>query len=236
MFACERFHQYVYGRTVEKESDHKPLRLQRMILKLQKYDVRITYKKGTQLYIADTLSRACRNRTDPETHFEDLAVHITVPMSEDKKEQLKAATRVDPKLRQLCKMILEGWPEHKRQVDPSIKHFWDFSETLSIYDDIIFKGEKIVIPDSMINTILEAVHAGHRGVEACKRRAREVVYWPTMNGDIETCVQKCKQCNEVKLRHQKEPIISQRVPSRPWQHIVTDLFEVDKHADVLSIS
>ena len=48
VFACERFHQYVYGRTVAIESDHKPLesifrkplhesplRLQRMILKLQ---------------------------------------------------------------------------------------------------------------------------------------------------------------------------------------------------------
>lgn len=25
MFACERFHQYVYGQTFEVETDHKPL-------------------------------------------------------------------------------------------------------------------------------------------------------------------------------------------------------------------
>ena len=56
VFACERFDQYVYGRSVTVESDHKPLeqigtkpfqeipkRLQRMYLRLQKYDVKITY-------------------------------------------------------------------------------------------------------------------------------------------------------------------------------------------------
>ena len=53
-----------------------------------------------------------------------------------------------------------------------------------MYDDIIFKGEKVVIPFSMVTTILNSVHLGHRGAEACKRRAREVVYWPTMTKDI----------------------------------------------------
>ncbi len=52
VFACQRFHQYIYGRHVIVHSDHKPLsavmkkplhasppRLQRMMLSLQKYDL-----------------------------------------------------------------------------------------------------------------------------------------------------------------------------------------------------
>jgi hypothetical protein len=52
-------------------SDHKPLesilkkplhaapkRLQRMLLQLQKYDIRLQYTTGKEMYIADTLSRA----------------------------------------------------------------------------------------------------------------------------------------------------------------------------------
>ena len=67
------------------ESDHKPLesifqkplyqsplRLQRMLLKLQKYDLKMTCKKGTQLYVADTLSRAYLTNTDQEIEDEDL--------------------------------------------------------------------------------------------------------------------------------------------------------------------
>ena len=52
VFACEKFHQFIYGFTTKVQSDYKPLetifttplcsvppRLQRMLLRLQKYDV-----------------------------------------------------------------------------------------------------------------------------------------------------------------------------------------------------
>ena len=71
VFGCERFNHYVYGRPVDVESDHKPLvsvnkkpltkvspRLQRLLLRLQKYEVNITYLPGKYMYVADTLSRA----------------------------------------------------------------------------------------------------------------------------------------------------------------------------------
>jgi len=70
VFLTERFHQYMYGRSVIVESDHKPLetilakplvsapkRLQRMILRLQRYDLDVRYKKESELHLADTLSR-----------------------------------------------------------------------------------------------------------------------------------------------------------------------------------
>ena len=158
-----------------------------------------------------------RNRCsirNQETEFEDLTVHATISFSAEKTEQLKEATLADPTLTALRKVILEGWPKEKRAVDPIIKHCWDFSETLSMYDDIIFKGEKVVIPSSMVTTILNSVHSGHRGAEACKRRAREAVYWPTMTKDIQDHVDKCQQCNETRPQHQKEPLLSQNVHDR----------------------
>ncbi|XP_039462577.1 uncharacterized protein LOC120436178 [Oreochromis aureus] len=65
----ELFYDYIYGKPVVIETDHQPLvtiqnkpfhtvpaRLQRMILRLQKYNLTLVYKKGKYLYIADTLS------------------------------------------------------------------------------------------------------------------------------------------------------------------------------------
>jgi hypothetical protein len=59
VFGVQRFHQYAYGRKVIVDSDHKPLetifdkplaaapiRLQKMFMRLQLYDVDIQYKKG----------------------------------------------------------------------------------------------------------------------------------------------------------------------------------------------
>lgn len=55
VYGCEKFHQYVYGRDIQVESDHKPLesifkkplhqtllRLQRMFLRLQGYNLNVT--------------------------------------------------------------------------------------------------------------------------------------------------------------------------------------------------
>ena len=71
VFACAKFHYYIYGFKTTVHSDHKPLeaifkkplhqaspRLKRMLLRLQKYDLKIKYIKGKYLYAADTLSRA----------------------------------------------------------------------------------------------------------------------------------------------------------------------------------
>jgi len=72
VFACDHFEAYVFGREcVHVETDHQPLvsivtkplnkvpsRLQRMLLRLQKYSLKVTYKKGSEMFLADTLSRA----------------------------------------------------------------------------------------------------------------------------------------------------------------------------------
>ena len=91
IFGCEKFHMYLYGRTIVIESDHKPLemismknlitapvRLQRMLLRLQQYDMVITYRPGKEMLLADTLSHL-PSRTDTEIKL-DLRVD-TISMS-----------------------------------------------------------------------------------------------------------------------------------------------------------
>ena len=71
LFGLERFDHYTYGRPVKVENDHKPLaailrkplsqapkRLQDIMMRYHRYDVRFVFVKGTDLLIADTLSRS----------------------------------------------------------------------------------------------------------------------------------------------------------------------------------
>jgi len=64
MFGCTKFHQYLYGQTIAVHTDHKPLftlftkplhsvpvRLQRMMLKLKSYDLKVTFVPGKLLII-----------------------------------------------------------------------------------------------------------------------------------------------------------------------------------------
>lgn len=71
LYGLERFAQYTYGRPVKVEKDHKPLaailrkllsqapkRLQDIMMRYHRYYVHFVFVKGTDLLIADTLSRA----------------------------------------------------------------------------------------------------------------------------------------------------------------------------------
>ncbi|KAK3737630.1 hypothetical protein QZH41_006455 [Actinostola sp. cb2023] len=85
VFGCTKFSQYITRRAkVTIESDHKPLqsifkkslleapcRLQRMMLRLQRFNLDVMYKPGPQMYIADHLSRASvPDIGTPETEFQ----------------------------------------------------------------------------------------------------------------------------------------------------------------------
>ncbi len=122
LFALERFNSYTYGAKVLVENDHKPLeiilkrslhdappRLQRMLLRLQKYDFVIKHKPGKDLVVADTLSRAPLPDTDPEIEKEiSCYVHTmlsTLPVTDEMMARLKRATSEDESLQQLRKLI-----------------------------------------------------------------------------------------------------------------------------------
>ena len=89
VFACEKFHEYVYGATVIGETDHKPLvslhkknlcdltpRLQRMMLRLRRYDLKLEFKPGKYLIVADTLSRAFDRSVKKSNTKEEIKAHV----------------------------------------------------------------------------------------------------------------------------------------------------------------
>ena len=97
VYALERFHQYTFGRSVLVYSDHKPLesilkkplasaprRLQGMVMRLQRYDVTVSYERGQNMFLADLLSRAYLPKSpEPEDkEFESVNMARCVPISE----------------------------------------------------------------------------------------------------------------------------------------------------------
>ena len=240
--AAKKFHRYIYGRKVKVESDHKPLevicrksllsapkRLQRMLLAIQMYDLDIVYKKGTELYFADTLSRAYipREVSSREEEFESVNNIDYLPISEKTLNFILSATVDDTELGKLKKIIQSGWPDTPDELDEVTRSYYTFRDELVVQNGLIFKGERLVIPTSAKQNIMERIHDSHVGVQGCLRRAREVVYWPRMNKEIEEYIMKCSTCREHESQQAKEPLISHEVPDLPWSKIATDLFEVD---------
>jgi len=160
--SCTRFHHFVYGRAkVKVETDHKPLvnifskpignapkRLQRMLLAVQDYDLDVTYKRGTDMYIADTLSRAYlpkdtvldANKVTLIEEFECISQVRDVPGSESRLEEIRRATAKDESLQQLGKYVMDGWPDRKKEVIPACQAYFQFRDEFVMEDGLIFKG------------------------------------------------------------------------------------------------
>ena len=117
VFGVERNNQYVYGRRIVLWSDHKlletickkplataPKRLQRLLLKLQQYDVEICYKPGSEMYLSDTLSRAylpISEQYPAENEIERIHAVDYLPISEPQLVEIQRETAADPVLQSL---------------------------------------------------------------------------------------------------------------------------------------
>ena len=76
--------------------------------------------------------------------------------------------------------------------------------------------------------VLERLHNAHQGMDRTKRRARQSCYWPGMNNQIENIVNKCKECLKFKPAKMKEELKPRPVPTRPWEKVGSDLFELQR--------
>ena len=133
--ACDRFDQYVFGREITVETDHKPLevilrkplfaapkRLQRMMMQLQKYNLKVIYKRGSEMYIADTLSRAYLSAPNQisveEQEFiravENVKMTKYLSISPERLQEIQEKTREDATLQDLKKSVENGWPRETK--------------------------------------------------------------------------------------------------------------------------
>ena len=168
VFACQRFGMYLLGRSFIAESDHKPLEmiamknlanappcLQRMLLKLQWYDVTIKYRPGPQMQLADTLSR-CPARASPEIKL-DMRVDY-IAFTKPWIEKLKDSIQRDPILGTVYQLVQQGWPHEWRHMPWLVRRYWDFRDELSMDDGLLLKGPRLNFTRSIWNVYTKAIY------------------------------------------------------------------------------
>lgn len=250
LFALERFDTYVYARRITVQNDHRPLlsihrkslaaapkRLQRLLLRLQRYDYDLVYIPSSQLILADTLSRAYPPTTGECTSFpEELAALSTVDADQMSELKMIASTDTiarlmaaanDDEYSKLRDQIAAGWPESPTALSADLRPYHTFSDELSNSCGLIFKGNRLVVPRPVRADILDRLHSAHTGVNGCQRRARETVFWPGITADIKRLVEGCQICERHQQSTQKEPLLSHPPPCRVWEKVGVDIFTFD---------
>ena len=243
VFGCSRFHKLIYGMpNVTIESDHKPLeslmkkpihaspmRIQKMMLKLQPYELKLVYVKGKDLGLADCLSRMPHTQTQEPLMDDDLMVCVAETASHGHHAEIEAHTAADNNLQEVINTIKDGWPEDRGAIPPSALPYWNYRDEMSVYNGVIFKGERLCIPKTLRPRTLKALHRSHSGIVKCKQRARDVMWWPGMNAQIEEMVNKCEACLQYRSKPPKEPMTIAPIPKLPWSKVGADLFQLGRN-------
>jgi len=140
-----------------------------------------------------------------------MAKHI--PISQPLMREIEDDTRRDGIMQQLKLMIQTGWKETQHEVEPVLRPCFHVRDELSTQGDLIFKGERVVIPKSRRKDMVERVHSSHLGMNRCVRRARGwPIYWPRMNAEIKDFVQQCETCRSLSRDQPKETLQPHDIP------------------------
>ena len=240
-FACAKFHQYIYGKKVEIQNDHKPLEIimkkplacasalvQRMMLRLQRYELKWTWCPGNTMHVSDALSRAYIEGAADQELIDDIEVMVysvrqNFPASDVMMDRLVIATQEDLTMQRLIQVIGHGWPEKCSSLPADLESFWNIRDELTCGDGLVYAGQRLIVPTAMRKEFLEVLHESHQGIDKTRARARGVIYWPGINRDISDMIERCATCLIFARSNSKEPLIPHPVPDGPFQHIAMDI-------------
>ena len=127
-----------------------------------------------------------------------------LPISDSKFEQFVNETNADPTLQKLKEYVTSGWPNTRDEVVHSVKPYFNYCDEISELNGILLKGHSaVIVPSNMQPEMRKLLHTGHPGIVNTKMKARNVLFWPGMNKELEDFVYSCSACQESRNQQQK---------------------------------
>ena len=96
----------------------------------------------------------------------------------------------------------------------------------TVEDDCLLWGSRVVVQLKLREKLLNELHRDHSGMSRMKAVARSYMWWPGLDGEIETLVRGCQSCQAVK---NDPPAANLQLWTWPWKRVHLDfagLFEV----------
>ena len=244
-FGLRRYRFYIAGGPkVSIITDHKPLRsifknirkgsirTERIKLRHQDIDYEVKWEKGID-NPADYLSRhaipldkVSQDIRDETAELEKTIWHLQYsPYTEAVSiEGLVRGTDQDKTLGALKKAIRKGYPSDSNKLLAPYAKVWD---QLTISDSgLIMKGEKIVLPEILIDHAIQKAHqGGHPGMTTMKRRLRAHFWCPQLNNRVQDMVNNCQECAMFTPKNRKNHLLPHKMKDfNAWEKVSVDLF------------
>ena len=246
--ATEHYHLYLYGAKFTIISDHKPLigifkshkptspRIDRWKLRLLPYHYEVIYRPGkNDANPADFISRHPDQATPlPDNIAENYVNYLCnniIPKAMTLSD-VKSETKNDSTLQKLQRAI-----QTNHWSDPEIQSYINVKDELSVCDDLILRGTRLVLPKSLRHQAIELAHTSHQGIVKTKRLLREKVWFPTIHRMVQERIKNCIPCQAATqgTMPKPEPLEMTPLPKAPWSEIAIDFVGPFPSGEVLLV-
>ncbi|XP_054278392.1 uncharacterized protein K02A2.6-like [Macrosteles quadrilineatus] len=229
-WGLKKFFPYCYGRKFTLITDHKPLvsifsptktlpsisatRLFNYAHFLSGFDYKIEYRRTSDHANVDFLSRFPTEHASTKGRDNcDLFQLSQLDYFQISSSTISKSTAHDKDLQPILHALEEG---------KSVEAFGYHDNELTLQDGCIFKGCRVLIPQSLRRKVLDELHIGHLGMEKMKSLARSYCAWKNIDRDIEQLAKSCKQCRLKQNEPRKEQNHPWIAPQGPWERLHID--------------
>ena len=192
------------------------------------------------MFTPDTLSRAPLPNTDPAAdelteaaEAYALGVIADLPATEGKLAEIREQQKKDEVCSLLAKFCANEWPD-VNALNGELKLYYKVAGEILVTEGLLLRENRLIIPQSNRQEMLERLHEGHLGIVKCRARAKCSVWWPNKLVQIQEKIERCDICNKEKT-NRPEPMLQSESLARPWQLVGTDLFEWNGNSYVLVV-
>lgn len=240
VYGVKKFHQYLWGRQFNLVTDHRPLltlfgehkglptmaaaRIQRWAIVLSAYNYHIVYRQSEKHGNADGLSRVPLSETK-DAGTETISAYVDALICEHLEgvpltaKQIAKVTRTDTELSKLQRFIMEGWP---KEIPEELKAYHKKHAELSVEQGCVLWGTRVITPTKLRAAVLKELHRGHPGIVKMKAIARQYVWWPHIDADIEVMCKGCETCQLEQSMPRHEPLHPWEFPGDVWKRLHID--------------
>ena len=216
ILAFKKFNQYLLGNNFTLTIDNKAIKkifdpkteiksiaadpLARWALLLTQYNYTLEFRKSNKYLNADMLSRLPVTKTAKGPSYNVIS-HIQIETLPVTAAEMKIPTKNDAILFEALKYLRDDkWPEHIIQ---ELRPYFTERNELSIENDIIMWGLRVVIPSCYRHKILFELHKNHPGMSRMKSLSRLHLWFPNIDKEIEKLVKTCETCENYQTTQAK---------------------------------